>query len=68
MYPPPPGQSSTGQQDPTQLMGFGDLHAYSIVDQLQVPAGIEPGAYVLYAPLLLLLLHAQVTQVGAARC
>jgi len=49
-------------------MGFGDLHAYSIVDQLQVPAGIEPGAYVLYAPLLLLLLHAQVTQVGAARC
>ena len=38
-------------------MGFGDLHAYSIVDQLQVPAAIEPGAYVLYAPLLFRMLR-----------
>ena len=47
MFPPPAGQAPTGQQNPALLMGFGDLHMYSIVDQLQLPSGLEPGDYVL---------------------
>jgi hypothetical protein len=47
MFPPPAGQSPTGQQNPALLMGFGDLHMYSIVDELQLPHDLEPGDYVL---------------------
>eukprot|EP01043_Picozoa_sp_COSAG02_P075647 COSAG02_NODE_15697_length_1148_cov_0.937083_3_plen_43_part_01 len=43
MFPPPAGQAPTGQQNPALLMGFGDLHMYSIVDQLQLPTELEPG-------------------------
>ena len=47
MFPPPAGQAATGQQYPWLLMGFGDLHDYSIVDRLQLPSGLAAGEYVL---------------------